>query len=124
MKIPIQGQSLVMIQRMHTEVPLFCSQDEIESRVNGGSRFLLVAFVSSGSNVTLDFSKRLLEFTKTLKNLDTELVFVDVYREKSLALSHRISISPTLLVFDSGSRALTQICDFDFEDLKNWLQSQ
>ena len=85
---------------------------------------MLVAFVRPGTSVTSDFSKKVSEFVLTLTNLDTDLVFVDVYREVSFALSHRIAISPTLVVFDSGSRALTQICEIDFEELKNWLNQR
>jgi hypothetical protein len=107
---------------MHAEATPFCTQWEVESRLKKGTRFLLVAFVRSGTSVSVDYSEKLYEFAKSLNNLDIGLVFVDVHQDAAFAVSHRISISPTLVVFDSGSRVLTQICSFNFEDLKLWLQ--
>jgi len=107
---------------MYAEATPFCTQREVESQLKKGTRFLLVAFVRSGTRVSVDYPEKLSEFAKSLNNLDIDLAFVDVHQDVAFALSHRISISPTLVVFDSGTRVLTQICSYNFEDLKLWLQ--
>ena len=63
-----------------------------------------------------------LEKWKLETGKETNVFFLDVYTSPVIALNYRISILPTLLIFQSGNKIFEQICKTDFTKLDMFIQ--
>jgi hypothetical protein len=96
----------------------------LEKCISGGPRFVLTIFLRPKVESSEEYFENLKIFLRSIAHLDYQLAVIDVDQEIELALSHRISISPTLVVFESGSRSLTRICELNYGELKDWFEKR
>lgn len=99
---------------------LMLTRKELEQRIHAGPKFLAVAFIRTDSEITEEYCEKIVTFFNSLPLKDLEIILIDADEETELSLSHRVSIAPTLIVFESGSRCLTRISEIDFDELREF----
>lgn len=95
---------------------------EWNRKVLNSPDIVLVLFAEKESTVSKsEFTA--LEKWKLESGLKAEVFYLDVYTSPITALNYRISILPTLLIFQSGNKIFEQICKVDFKKLNTFFQS-
>jgi len=98
------------------------SDQEWQIEVLDSSNIVLVLF-SEKESVVSESEFTALEKWKLESGLEAEVFFMDVYTSPVAALNYRISIIPTLLIFQSGNKIFEQICKIDFKKLSAFMQT-
>jgi|688.fasta_scaffold1795378_2 hypothetical protein len=91
-------------------------------KVLNSPQIVLVLF-SSKESVVCKSEFAVLEKWKLESGIGAEVFFLDVYTSPIVALNYRISILPTLTIFQSGNKIFEQICKIDLTKLNTFIQT-
>ena len=95
---------------------------EWTTKVLNSPHIVLVLFSSKESAVCKsEFA--VLEKWKRETGIEVEVFFLDVYTSPIVALNYRISILPTLIIFQSGNKRYEEICKIDLTKLNTFIQT-
>jgi thioredoxin-like negative regulator of GroEL len=91
-------------------------------KVLNAPHIVLVLF-SSKESVVCKSEFAVLEKWKRETGIEVEVFFLDVYTSPIVALNYRISILPTLIIFQSGNKIFEEICKIDLTKLNTFIQT-